>query len=199
MTFQEKTVPTRPDRGIAAARATTDELTTRSGFSFDVRGADAVDEEALASFFAHVTEDDLRFRFLTPIREVGHTQLAFLTQVDHRRTESFLALDSVVGCVLASAMLAIDDDGEQAEVAIVIRSDFKQRGIGWRLLQHVSERAAEMGVKTLRSIESQDNRSAIALEREMGFTSRSYPGDATLILLEKRLADRTPVADALAV
>ena len=164
------------------------ELTTHSGFSFYVRAVEDADEPALAEFFTHVTQDDLRFRFLSAVREVGHTQTAFLTHVDHRRAENFLAFDTMTGSILASAMLAVDDGLEQAEVAIVIRSDFKARGIGWRLLRHVSERAAEMGVRTLRSIESQDNGTAITLEREMGFTSRAYPGDPTLLLLEKSLA-----------
>lgn len=163
------------------------EITTNSGFSFEVRSADEDDEASLAEFFTHVTEDDLRFRFLSAIQKVGHTQLAFLTHVDHRRTENFLAFHPGVGCLLASAMLAVDDDLENAEVAIVIRSDFKNRGIGWRLLEHVGERAAAMGVKTLRAIESQDNRSAIRVERDMGFTSHAYPGDATLTILEKSL------------
>jgi acetyltransferase len=163
------------------------ELTTHSGFSFQVRSADESDEAVLAEFFTHVTPDDLRFRFLSAIQKVGHVQLALLTQVDHRRVENFLAFDMVTGCLLASAMLAIEDDLEHAEVAIVIRSDFKNRGIGWTLLEHAGERAAAIGVKTLQAIESQDNRSAIRVERDMGFTSRPYPGDATLCLLEKSL------------
>ena len=173
-----------------------DQLTTHTGFGFEVRSVGPGDEAALAEFFTHVTGDDLRFRFLSAIDKVGHAQLALLTQVDHRRSENFLAFDPAVGCLLASAMLAIDDDLEHAEVAIVIRSDFKDRGIGWRLLEHVATQAAAMGVKWLRSVESHDNRSAISVEREMGFTSRPYPGDATLTILEKLLA--TPEIKAVA-
>jgi acetyltransferase len=164
------------------------ELTTRSGFSFQVRSADESDEAVLAEFFTHVTPDDLRFRFLSAIQKVGHAQLALLTQVDHRRVENFLAFDMVTGCLLASAMLAVEDDLEHAEVAIVIRSDFKDRGIGWSLLEHAGRRATVMGVKTLQAIESQENRSAIRVERDMGFTSRPCPGDFTLTILEKSLA-----------
>jgi GNAT superfamily N-acetyltransferase len=157
------------------------ELTTRSGFSFQVRSADDSDEAVLAEFFTHVTPDDLRFRFLSAIKKVSHAQLALLTHVDHRRVENFLGFDMGTGCLLASAMLAIENDLDRAEVAIVIRSDFKNRGIGWSLLEHAAERAAAMGVRTLQAIESQ-------VERDMGFTSRACPGDFTLTLLEKSLA-----------
>ena len=43
------------------------------------------------------------------------------------------------------------------------------------------------GVELLESIESRENREAIALEREMGFTATSYPGDASLVLVQKKL------------
>lgn len=163
-------------------------LTTRSGLTFDVRSADENDESSLAEFFTHVTAEDLRFRFLSSVREVSHTQLALLTHVKDRRGENFLALQDVIGCILASAMLAVDDDLEHAEVAIVIRSDFKGRGLGWSLLEYVSKHAAAMGVKRLRAVESADNRSAIEVEHAMGFTARPVSGDATLLLLEKDLA-----------
>jgi hypothetical protein len=47
--------------------------------------------------------------------------------------------------------------------------------------------AAARGIGTLESIEFRDNGEAIGLEREMGFTAAPYPGDATLVLLGKRL------------
>jgi GNAT superfamily N-acetyltransferase len=189
-------VPASTESLGAGDLAMTSELTTHTGFTFQIRSADPGDEPALAEFFAEVTEDDLRFRFLSAVHKVSHAQLAFLTHIDHRRTENVLAFDSMVGCVLASAMLAVDDDLAGAEVAIVIRSGFKNRGIGWRLLQHVSGRAADMGIKMLRSVESRENRSAIAVEREMGFTSRPYPGDSTLLLLEKTLITAVPGVEA---
>ena len=176
------------------------ERITRSGLSFHVRSADESDGQVLAEFFAHVTRDDLRFRFLSSVKEVGQDQLARLTHLDHRRVENFLAFDMVTGCLLASAMLAIEDDLDRAEVAIVIRSDFKNMGIGWSLLEHASEKASAMGVRTLQAIESHDNRAAIRVEHDMGFTSHAYPGNATLNLLEKSLPEvGTKAADPSAL
>ena len=167
---------------------TATELTTRSGFSFQVRSANENDKPVLAEFFTHVTQDDLRFRFLSAIQKVGPAHLALLTHVDHRRVENYLAFDMFTGRLLASTMIAIEDNLEHAEVAIVIRSDVKNWGIGWSLLEYAGKQAAAMGVRTLQAIESHDNRSAIRVERDMGFTSRPFPGDATLTILEKSLA-----------
>ncbi|WP_235364978.1 GNAT family N-acetyltransferase [Sphingomonas sp. ERG5] len=165
-----------------------DDLTTRSGYRFHVRPAVPADEAGLAEFFTHVTADDLRFRFLTAIRKVSHEQLANLVNVDHRRTENFLAIDPEAGCIIATAMMAADKALASAEVAIAIRSDFKDRGISWMLLEHVAKFAGASGIKTLESIESRDNHQAIELEREMGFKAHSSAGDPTVVVVSATLS-----------
>ncbi|WP_422345575.1 GNAT family N-acetyltransferase [Parasphingorhabdus sp.] len=163
-------------------------LTTRTGFEFHVRPVSPSDEEALAAFFDHVTRDDLRFRFLSPIPEVGKELLSYLINVDHDHKEDFLALDIDDKTIIASAMIGANEDKSVAEVAIVVRSDYKKRGMSWTFLEYVVSEARRSGIKKLQSIESRENHAAIELEREMGFTAKSYPGDATLMLLEFDLA-----------
>jgi len=161
-------------------------LTTWSGFNFKVRPAGPADEAALAELFTRVTREDRRFRFLSGVDKVGHDFLQRLTQVDHERTEDFLAFDG--DTLIATAMLAADPDMERAEVAISVHADYKNRGVGWTLLDHVAQVAAAKGIKLLESIELRDNVGAITLEREMGFTATTYPGDATLVLVQKTLS-----------
>ncbi|MFN3389423.1 MAG: GNAT family N-acetyltransferase [Allosphingosinicella sp.] len=163
------------------------ELTTRAGVRLKVRPAAPEDESRLADFFARVSPDDIRFRFLSAVQKPGHDLLAPLVQLDHTTTENFLAFAEDGETLLATATLAADPSLERAEVAITVRSDHKHRGLGWTLLDHVARNAEARGIETIESIESRDNREAIALEREMGFTATSYPGDSTLVLLRKRL------------
>ena len=163
------------------------DLTTRTGHQFHVRPVNERDERALAEFFTHVTPDDLRFRFLNGLNVVGHDRLDAMTQVDHRQTENFLAFAEDGRTVIASAVLACDAAMDTGEVAISIRSDYKNRGISWELLAHVARYAQFKGVETLQSIESYDNHAAIELERDMGFTARTYPGDPTLVVVERKL------------
>lgn len=185
------TLSTPRPAGPAAPRpqppTSSGDATTRSGFCFHIRPASPDDEPALAEFFTHVSRDDLRFRFLSAVREVGHERLAAMTAVDHDRTEDFLAIDPESGAIIATAMLAADPKRERAEVAIAIREDYKRRGISWTLLEHVTRYARQQGFRVLESIESRDNRAAIELEREMGFSVESVPGDATLVIVRRRL------------
>lgn len=164
------------------------ELTTQTGFRFTVRAAQPADEAALAEFFTHVTADDIRFRFLTGLKNVGHDRLVAMTAVDHRQTENFLAFVDGGAEIIASAMLACDADLDVGEVAIVIREDFKARGVSWDLLRHVAAFAEAKGLKTLQSIETRDSHAAINMEREMGFVAGPYPGDPTLVLMQRHLS-----------
>ena len=103
-------------------------LTTRTGFVFFTRPAAATDEADLGRFFEGVTPEDLRFRFLSSIRRVGHDRLEAMTSYDHRTTENFLAYDKDRTTIFATAMVAADPALETAEVAIVILPGYKNRG-----------------------------------------------------------------------
>ena len=171
------------------------QVSTRSGFTFHVRPACQEDDGTVAEFFTHVTREDLRFRFLTALNEVGPAQITALTHVDHRWSENFLAFTRDGSMMIATAMLACDPSFDRGEVAIVIRKDFKLHGIGWALLAHIARFADAKGVKVLESIESRDNHAAIEVERDMGFTVEADPGDASLLRVSRALGrDGLPAA-----
>ena len=167
------------------------ELTTRTGLPLYIRPVNPEDEKLVERFFAGLSHDDLRFRFLTPLAKPCGSLLEALVAVDHVRTEDFLVFTEADGekPLIASAMLAADPSMERAEVAIAVRPEYKGRGVGWTLLDFIARDAKARGIRILESVECRDNRAAIALETEMGFTATSYPGDASLTLVTRRLDD----------
>lgn len=176
-----------PVKSVAVAMAP-EILTTRTGFRFSVRPAAPSDEKALGAFFSHVTPDDLRFRFLSGIKTVGHDRLVAMTDIDHHQTENFLAFVDDEAEIIATAMLACDAEMKTGEVAIVIRPEYKGKGVSWDLLHYVTAHAKAKGLTTIQSIEDRSSHAAIDMERELGFVASSYPGDATLVLVQKNLA-----------
>lgn len=169
------------------SRSTTQTLETRSGLRLEVRTVGATDEGILAEFFAHVTAQDLRFRFLGGMREVSHERLMDMVRVDHVTKETFVATVENGGTVAAVAMLACDAALERGEIAISVRSGFKHLGVGWTMLRHVVGRARAMGLRSIECVESRANHEAIELEREQGFSAEADPEDPTLLILRKEL------------
>ena len=163
------------------------ELVTRSGTRLKVRPTNPEDEALLAAFFEKVLPEDVRFRFLTPVPHPGHAILSRLVDVDHVRDENFLAFAEDGETLVATAMVTADEAMEKAEVAITVRGDYRHKGVGWTMLDYAARYAEAKGIKTIESIEAYDNREAIGLEREMGFTATFCPDDPRLILVRKTL------------
>lgn len=161
------------------------DLTTRTGQRFHVRPVRADDEPLLAAFFARLSPEDLRFRFLTGLTEVGHDLLATMVRVDYRRTVTFLALDKPGGAVIATAMLAADADLVRAEVALATRPDVRGEGVSWALFDHVLRYAQAEGIETVEAIESAEHEAAIRMEREMGFVAITDPDDPGVRIVRK--------------
>lgn len=163
------------------------QLKTRGGLELNVRPASSADEQAITSLLGNASPEDLRFRFLSAVGKPGHGLSKSLLDVDHERTENLLAFDAHDGTLVASAMIAADEKKEDAEVAVMVRSDLKGRGAGWSMLDHCCEFAKQHGYKRIHSVELGANRRAIALEEEMGFAAGPCPGDASLTMLSKTL------------
>ena len=161
------------------------ELTTVSGLAIVVRPASEGDAALLAAFFAHVSEEDRRFRFLHAAAAISDEQIDQLTHADHFRTESLLAFDHANGELIASGMIACDNKLDTAEVAISVREDYRGQGVGWSVLDLLAHEAERRGCRQVISIESRDNHAAIELEREKGFRPQPFEGDPTLVVLSK--------------
>ena len=163
-----------------------EQLVTRTGVRLDVRPARDEDEPALAAFFARVTPEDLRFRFLSTMRTPGHDQLLALIRAPGEQGESLVAWGED-GAVAATAVLAGDAAGERAEAAILLRADLKGQGIGWTLLDHLVAHARARGYAIVESLEDRANHGAIQVENDMGFQIAPIEDDPTLVRVSKRL------------
>lgn len=171
------------------------DLATRTGLALHVRPVRADDEPLLAAFFAKVSPEDLRFRFLSGVVSVGHDRLAMMTKVDYRRTITFLAFAGDRSEVVAAAMLASDPDRTRAEIALTTRADMKGQGISWTLFEHVMRYAKAERIGVVEAIECADHEVALHMERELGFETRADADDPTIRIVRRTLE---PVAEGQA-
>jgi acetyltransferase len=164
-------------------------LTTRSGLQLFVRPTASEDEATVRAFFAELSPDDLRFRFLSPMPRPCDSLYDLLVKVDHVRTEDFLVFIEEDGAnrMVASAMLSCDAEKKTAEVAISVHPAYRNKGIGWTLLDFIAGDAEQRGMDVLQSIECPDNRGALDVEKDLGFEIRFYPDEPRLNLVSKRL------------
>lgn len=165
----------------------TRDVDTNTGFAIHIRPARPGDEDALADLFAKLSPDDLRHRFLTAVRNVSKDVLEAMVRNDNPHGISFLAFERFTGELIAAAQLVAESDYSSAEFAVATRPDRKAHGVSWALLDHLVRYAEAAGIGRVTSLETSDDDKALKLEREMGFTVRACPDDATLMIAEKQL------------
>jgi GNAT superfamily N-acetyltransferase len=129
-------------------------------------------------FFARLDPDDVRLRFFSAMRELQPSQLARLTQIDYDRAMAFIATrrDSdgkpeTLGVVRAIA----DPDNQQAEFAILVRSDLKGRGLGAILFQKLIDYFRSRGTVEIVGEALSENSGVQQLVRRFGGVARPSP------------------------
>jgi acetyltransferase len=145
------------------------------------------DEALYPRFFERMSPEDVRMRFFTARPDLSHKFLARMTQVDYAREMAFLAISGAEGELLGIARLIAEPDYERAEFAILVRSDLKGRGLGWRLMQHLLGYARSEGLKEIHGQVLAANATMLAMCSEFGFEIEATDVDIGLRLVRLEL------------
>ena len=146
-----------------------------------VRPVRPEDDAMFRKFFTKVTDDDLRLRFFQTIRNFSHEFIAQLTQLDYARSIALVAIDPEDGEMLGAVRLHADANYDHGEYGILVRSDLKGQGLGWRLMQTIIEYARWLGLRSIEGEVLQENRMMLDMCRRLGFTTTTNPDDPTLV------------------
>jgi acetyltransferase len=166
-------------------------VTLRDSTAILIRPIRPEDEALYAPFFAEVTEQDLRLRFFALIKEFSHGFVARLTQLDYARAMAFIAIDTSSGALLGVGRLHANANYDAAEFAVLVRSDFKGRGLGWLLMQTMIDYASAEGLQTIEGQVLRDNTTMLSMCQELGFEIASDPLDADLHVVKLRVPQRS--------
>jgi len=162
-------------------------FTLQDGTPILVRPLRPEDEPLLHTFHERVTAEDLRLRFFALIKDFSHVFLARLTQLDYAREMAFAALDGTTGEIIGVIRLHADANYEKAEYAILIRSDVKGRGLGWKLMELMIRYARSEGLKQIDGQVLRENTMMLQMCHEFGFQVADDPGDRTVKIVSLKL------------
>lgn len=158
----------------------------RDGTIVTLRPIRPDDEPLLHDLVGHMTREDLRLRFLAPVRDVSHALAVRLTHLDYDREMALVAQHD--GQTLGIARYGAAPDKLQAEFAIAVRSDWHGRGLGHLLMIRLIETAQNRGIPALVGEVLRENQPMIDMCRALGFSFHSDPNDAALLCVRKALA-----------
>lgn len=149
---------------------TTEEAETvrlSDGSAVLIRPIEPSDGPLVRALYYDLSELSRRRRFLVPTAELSDDDLAYLTEVDHRRHEALIAIDPEHDRAVGVARyVRVPGDREAGELAVEVVDDWHRRGLGTALLDRLTERARENGLTRYTALVSPDNEIVLgALER----------------------------------
>jgi GNAT superfamily N-acetyltransferase len=124
-------------------------IALRDGSHVRIRQGRRSDRELLLRGFQRLSPESRYRRFLSPMPRLPEATVRHLTNIDHHDHEAMIALDEQGAEALGVARYVRDPERpEAAEVAVTVVDDWQERGLGTLLLEAISARAREEGVRT---------------------------------------------------
>ena len=139
----------------------------RDGSVVLIRQVQSGDAPLLAEGFARLSAESRRLRFLMSKSNLTPTELRYFTEIDHHDHEALGALDPVDGRGLGVARyIRYAEDPKGAEVAVTVIDEWQRRGLGTELLNRLTDRARQEGIRHFTALVSSDNAGVQGLLRE---------------------------------
>lgn len=145
--------------------------TTRTGLRIVLRPVKISDEPLLKDFFYNLSDDSMYLRFISTQREMHHEQLQKYCVIDYTKEMVILAIVEDEGheTVAGLGQYLIGESAHQAEVALAVRDDYQNRGIGTELMRHLTYIAKRNGLFGFTAEVLIENKKMVHVFETMGF------------------------------
>ena len=165
-------------------------LPWENGQTLTLRPIRPEDEGRHLDFFHRLDPEDVRMRMFSARRSLEHSELARLTQIDYEREMAFIAtirnadgVEETIGSVRGIS----DPNNEEAEFAVIVRSDMKGKRLGWILMDKLIRYLRANGTRRVVGTILKENRGMLDLARSLGFKISLHPEDPDLRWAELEL------------
>lgn len=154
-----------------------------------MRPIQASDAPMLQKGFLTLTPQEIRMRFLHPLTELSADYAERLCNVDPDGEFALALVEAKPPSearIAAVARVVIDDDGQEAEFAVIVGGEVRRFGLGRYLLEQLISWCRERGLKGIYGFVLEENLPMLALTKEMGF--HLGPSDEDTGVMLARLA-----------
>jgi acyl-CoA hydrolase/RimJ/RimL family protein N-acetyltransferase len=145
--------------------------TTSEGFSLLLRPVKISDEPLLKDFFNFLSDQSLYRRFISVRKDTPHERLQEFVVIDYTKEMVILATikDAEVEKVVGVGQYGINETNHTAEVALVVRDEDQNKGVGLELLSYLTYLAKREGLLGFTAEVLVENKSMLHLFEKMGF------------------------------
>jgi acetyltransferase len=138
----------------------------------------------LQKSFEQLTPEQVRLRFFVPMKELGHSLAARLTQIDYNREMALILTEpGIPGTteIFGVVRIAADPDNERAEYAVVVPENMTGQGLGALLMRQIIDYSRSRGIREVWGDVLRENAAMLGLVRKLGFRVKDDPDDPSLV------------------
>ncbi|GAN79112.1 bifunctional acetate--CoA ligase family protein/GNAT family N-acetyltransferase [Acidocella aminolytica] len=155
---------------------------TARGQNFLLRPIRPEDADAHAAMLSRFTQEDMRYRFFSPMKRLPLEQIVRLADVDYTREMAIIAVHEATGETAGVARLVRNDtDGTSAEFAVAVDPSYKKFGLGTALMQSVIEWGKARAVKEIVGQILADNTPMLTFIKRLGFSLSRMPDEPDIM------------------
>ena len=152
--------------------------TTRADVEVLLRPVRISDEPLLKDFFYSLSDQSIYRRFISARKDMPHERLQNFVVIDYTQEMVILAVQQTeeLEMVLGVGQYGIDAATHTGEVALVIRDDVQNQGIGTELLEYLTLLAKREGLLGFTAEVLIENQAMMHLFEQAGFTIEKKRG-----------------------
>ncbi|MFK2905637.1 GNAT family N-acetyltransferase [Dyella ginsengisoli] len=156
----------------------------RDGTRVLIRPLRAEDHEREEEFIARLSGESKRLRFLSDFKKASPALIKQLMDVHYPEQMAFVALAHDNGKLreVGVSRYSATEDGKRCECAVTVADDWRHRGLGVLLMQHLIHLARRNGFKQMFSIDAADNEPMRELAHHLGFERQLDPDDGSQVI-----------------
>jgi acyl-CoA hydrolase/GNAT superfamily N-acetyltransferase len=156
-----------------------DELETYQIFEGDervfFRPVKPTDERSLQEFFYSLPDQDVYYRFLSPMKVFPHGKTQAMVNIDYEQEMTIVGVVGEIGSeeIIAVGRYIVDQKSNFAEVDFAVRAHSQDKGIGTFLVHYLSEIARSKDVTGFMAYVLAANRGMLSVFHKTGYVIHS--------------------------
>lgn len=159
-------------------------VTLRDGSKVTIRVLRKQDAKLERDFIRNLSPESRWMRFLGQFSEPSDALIRKLTDLDYRRDMAFIALSREGGITreVGVSRYSLSPDGQSCECAVTVADAWQGKGLGTVLMRDLIDIARRRGIRSMFSIDANENERMRELARDLGFKRERDPDDATRVI-----------------
>jgi len=159
-------------------------VTLLDGSEVTIRTLRKEDADLERDFIRNLSPESRWMRFLGQIGEPSDSLIRKLTEIDYQHDMAFIALSREGGVFheVGVSRYSLAPDGQSCECAVTVADAWQGKGLGTALMRDLIDIARRRGIRSMFSIDANENERMRQLARDLGFKREQAPDDPTRVI-----------------